>query len=27
LSAIYCDPSIRGPGQERDQDPGDGEGR
>ena len=26
LSAIYCDPSIRGPGQ-RDQDPGDGEGR
>lgn len=27
LSAIYCDPSIRGPGQERDQDPSDGEGR
>ena len=27
LSAIYCDPSIRGPGHERDEDPGDGEGR
>jgi 8-oxo-dGTP pyrophosphatase MutT (NUDIX family) len=27
LSAIYCDPSIRGPGRERDEDPGDGEGR
>jgi phosphatase NudJ len=27
LSAIYCDPSIRGPGQERDEDTGDGEGR
>jgi 8-oxo-dGTP pyrophosphatase MutT (NUDIX family) len=27
LSAIHCDPSIRGPGQERDQDPSDGEGR
>jgi phosphatase NudJ len=26
LSAIYCDPSIRGPGHERDEDPGDGEG-
>ena len=27
LSAVYCDPSIRGPGHERDQDPSDGEGR
>ena len=27
LSAIYCDPSIRGPGREADEDKGDGEGR
>ena len=27
LSAVYCDPSIRGPGHERDEQVGDGEGR
>ena len=27
LSAVYCDPSIRGPGWEADEDKGDGEGR
>jgi phosphatase NudJ len=27
LSAVYCDPSIRGPGQQRDEHLGDGEGQ
>jgi ADP-ribose pyrophosphatase YjhB (NUDIX family) len=27
MSAVYCDPSVRGPGWERDEDPTDGEGR
>ena len=27
LSAVYCDPSVRGPGKERDEDSTDGEGR
>lgn len=26
IGAVYCDPSIRGPGRERDPEPGDGEG-